>query len=91
MKCAIIIADGVRQVMMTAENASEQQALDIIKAPGQNVSIDFKEGTLYDSVPPSAFGFTIAKCKGGFLRAFEESKTSLMIVLTDNQEPQTKP
>ncbi len=79
MKTAIIIADGIKQIMFTPENDSEKQALKMI-TPDDDISLEVKEGTFYDSAPDSAKGYTVNECKGGYLRAFD-SEDSLMLVL----------
>jgi hypothetical protein len=82
MKTAIIIANGIKQIMFTPENDSEKQALKMI-TPSDDISLDIKEGTFYDSYsrPASAHGYTVDKCQGGYLRAYP-SEDSLMLVLT---------
>lgn len=79
MKTAIIIADGIKQIMFTPENDSEKAALKLITSD-QDISVDFKMGNFYSVVPPSAYGYYIAPCQGGYLRAYEDSD-SLMLVL----------
>lgn len=81
MKTAIIIADGVKQIMFTPENDSEKEALKLLSAGNQNISVDFKTGHFYDRMPPSAHGYMVRACAGGYLRAYD-SEESLMIVLT---------
>ncbi len=81
MKTAIIISDGVKQIMFTPENESEKQALKLI-TPQDDITVETKEGSLFDnhSTPKSAIGYTVSECKGGYLRAYEDTD-SLMIVL----------
>jgi hypothetical protein len=79
MKTAIIIAEGIKQIMFTPENDSERQALKMI-TPDDDISIEVKHGTFYDTTPISARGYTVQKCQGGFLRAYD-SEESLMLVL----------
>lgn len=79
MKCAIIIACGIKQIMFTPENDEERMALKLI-TPMDEISMDVKEGTLYNDSPPSARGYVISKCAGGYLRAYEDVN-SLMLVL----------
>lgn len=79
MKTAIIIADGIKQIMLTPENDSERQALKMI-TPQDNITLETKTGTLYDRSPESAKGYVVRKCKGGYLRAYED-EDSLMLVL----------
>lgn len=85
MKVAIVIADGIRQVMFTSENPMEQQALDMLGKPDQSISIDIKQGGFYQGMPSSAHGFSVAETQGGYLRAYADSKTSLMLVLRDKK------
>lgn len=79
MKAAIIIADGIKQIMFTAENDSEAMALKMI-TPDDDISLEVKAGTFYDTPPRAALGYVVAQCGGGYLRAYECSK-SLMLVL----------
>jgi len=80
MKTAIILADGIKQIMLTPENDSERQALKYI-TPDDDISLEIKTGTLYDSSPECARGYVVQKCEGNYLRAFE-NEDSLMLVLT---------
>lgn len=83
MKVAIIIADGIKQIMFTPENESEKQALLMI-TPQDNITVEAKQGTLYDKSPECAKGYTVQKCKNGHLRAFED-EDSLMLILTPKE------
>ncbi len=83
MKCAIVIADEVKQVMLTPENDSEKQALKMI-TPDDNISLAIKEGTFADT-KPSAAGYSVGMCKGGYLRAWD-NKDSIMLVLTPKKK-----
>jgi len=80
MKCAVVIASGMRQVMLTGETPEEVSALRMIGEPGQDLSVEFKTGHFYDDSPSSARGYTVSECKGGYLRAYD-SRESLMVVL----------
>jgi hypothetical protein len=80
MKCAVIFAEGIKQVMLTPENKEEEFALKLITVDDE-ITVEAKPGTLYDGTPPdSARGYTGAMCQGGYIRMFE-SKSSLMLVL----------
>lgn len=79
MKTAIIIADGIKQIMLTPENDSEKQALKMI-TPQDDITLETHTGTLYDRSPASAKGYTVSQCNGGYLRAYEDTD-SLMLVL----------
>ena len=80
MKTAIILADGIKQIMFTPENESEKMALKMI-TPEDNISLEIKSGTFYDSMPESAKGYAVQKSRGDYLRAYE-CEESLMLVLT---------
>lgn len=84
MKTAIIMADGIKQIMFTPENESEKRALKMI-TPNDDISIETHTGTLYDTAPASAKGYTVEKCRGGYLRAYEQ-EDSLMLVLTPKKK-----
>lgn len=85
MKVAIILSDGISQVMMTPENKMEEKALSMI-TPNVDISVETKSGSFYDSnSPDAARGYTIQECKGGYLRAWED-KDSLMLVLKPKKD-----
>ena len=84
MKTAIIIADGIKQIMFTAENQSEKQVLAMI-TPQDDITVEAYTGTFYDSSPESAKGYVVAESKGGYLRGYED-KASLMLVLKPKKE-----
>lgn len=79
MKCAIVIAEGLKQIMFTAETESEKQALKMI-TPEDDISVDIKVGSFYTNAPPSAAGYMVGISNGDYLRAYECSE-SLMLVL----------
>jgi len=78
MKTAILITDGVKQIMFTPENASERQALKMI-SPDEDIHTIIKKGSF--SPFPKVFGARIYECQGGYYRA-EENEESVMFVLT---------
>jgi len=78
MKTAILITDGVKQIMFTPENDSEKQALKFISAD-DDIHTVVKIGQF--SQKPEVFGANIFECRGGYYRA-EESEDSVMFVLT---------
>jgi len=62
METAIILADGIKQIMFTPENDSEKAALELI-TPLDDISLEMKRGTLYDQHPDCAIGYVIQKSK----------------------------
>jgi len=80
MKCAIVIADGVKQVMFTPENESEKQALKMI-TDDDEITVETKTGAFYSGFNDHQLkGYNVALSQGGYLRAYEDSD-SLMLVL----------
>jgi len=88
MKTAIIIADGIKQIMFTPENNSEKQALKMI-TPDDDIKLDIHTGTFYDNSPKSSEGYVVQKCQGGYLRAYKDVD-SLMLVLTPKKKEDDK-
>jgi hypothetical protein len=78
MKTAIILADGVKQILFTPENENEKQTLQLI-TPDDNIHTVIKKGTFSDM--DSVFGAEVYECQGGYYRAKEQNE-SIMFVLT---------
>lgn len=86
MKLSIVIADGVKQVMMTPETDHERMALKWI-SPTDDIEIATKQGTYDDK--PNHYSYNSEMCKGGYLRRFAE-EDSLMFVLKEKLSPPTQ-
>lgn len=86
MKLSIVIAEGIKQVMMTPENDQERDALKWI-TPSDDIEIATVWGTYDDE--PSPYSYNTGMSKGGNLRRFAE-KDSLMFVLTPKEEKPKK-
>jgi hypothetical protein len=84
MKTAILITDQVKQIMFTAENDAEKEALSYI-SPDDDIHTVIKVGTFVDARHDRVFGANVYECQGGYYRA-EEQENSVMFVLT----PKTK-
>ena len=85
MKCAVVLADGVKQIMFTPETKNEKMALKMISA-GDEITVETKEGTFYDDFRGvQQKGYNVVLCQGGYLRAFEDSD-SLMLVLKQKEK-----
>ena len=78
MKTAIIISEGIKQIMFTPENENEKRALEMITTEDE-IKVEIKTGSFHDTY--RAVGYTIDMCKGGYLRAWD-NEDSLMLVLT---------
>lgn len=87
MKTAIIISEGVKQIMFTPENDTEKQALKMF-TPDDDIKMEVKQGSFHSGLSPQ--GYRVQMCMGGYLRAWD-SEDSLMLVLTPrSQESETE-
>ena len=77
MKTAIIISNGLKQIMFTPENDSEKMALKLI-TPDDNISIEVKHGRFTDKA--TATGYSISECRGGYLRAWEDDNSVMLLL-----------
>lgn len=85
MKVAIIISDGVKQVMFTPENDSEKQALKMI-TPDDNIKLAIRQGSFHTDYASKAAGYRVDMCQGGYLRTWTD-ENSIMLVLTPKDKP----
>jgi hypothetical protein len=79
MKTAILIAEGVKQIMLTPENDTEREALQYITSNDEIHTIVIKRGPFDDE--EDVFGADVYECEGGYYRA-ERKQESVMFVLT---------
>ena len=85
MKTAIIISEGIKQIMFTPENEYEKRALEMITTE-DDIKVEIKTGAFHNSY--STVGYTVDMCKGGYLRAWD-NEDSLMLVLTPKKSKKT--
>ena len=83
MKISVVIAEGVKQIMMTPETEHESEALKWI-APGDKATVAVQRGTYDNEI--KHFSHNTEMCKGGYLRRFAV-KDSLMFVIKDATNP----
>jgi len=87
MKISIVITEGAKQIMMTPETKVEKEALKFI-APDDELKVVSKYRIGWGSFGDdnsSHIKYQIAKCQGGYYRAFE-TEDSLMFVIEDKKE-----
>jgi len=84
MKTAILIANGVKQIMLTPENDTEREALSYI-SPDDDIHTVIKKGDFYGKGEDEIFGVDVYKCQGGWMRA-ENNRDSIMFVLTPKKK-----
>lgn len=84
MTTAIIIADGVKQIMFTPENDADKEALRMITMD-DDITIEYHTGTLFDHPPSSALGYIVQPSTAGYLRGYK-CPDSLMLVLKPKQK-----
>lgn len=80
MKVAVIISEGVKQVMLTPENENEKFALRMI-SPDDNIELAVKQGSLLAAYGDIPAGYNVNMCRGGYLRTWTD-ENSIMLVLT---------
>jgi hypothetical protein len=78
MKCAVVIGDGIKQVMFAPENDNERMALKMI-TPEDDISMETHTGSFYEDYEHPK-GYEVSLCQGGYLRAFRKD-SCLMLVL----------
>lgn len=84
MKCAIVYADGCRQIMLEPENAVEKEAVKAMHVmSNEQARVVMREGSFDD--PPRNDGFMLHRCRGGHFRRFAQ-ESSLMIEITEKME-----
>lgn len=87
MKTAILLADGVKQIMFTPETENEKQALRMI-SPDEEIHTVVKRGSFYTGSyggEAEIFGVDVYECQGGYMRA-QDSTESVMFVLTPKKD-----
>ena len=84
MKCAIVLGDGVKQIMFAPENDNEKQALKMI-TPDDDISIQTKQGSFFDD-SEKVVGYNVAMCQGGYLRAFSEGDCVMLVLRRKEKE-----
>jgi hypothetical protein len=84
MKTAIIISEGLKQIMFTPENDNEKQALKMI-SPEDDISIEIHQGRFSDK--SDVMGYQVSECRGGYLRAWQDND-SVMLMLRP-KKPET--
>lgn len=83
MKTAILLANGVKQIMFTPETNNEKEALKMITVD-DDIHTVIKRGNFYGG-DEQIFGVDVYKCQGGYMRA-EQDTESVMFVLTPKSE-----
>lgn len=83
MKTSIVIAEGMKQIMLTPENETDVQVINLITEDDE-ISVDFQLGEFFDNTP-QPIGYQVQKCNGGYLRAYKDEQ-SLMLILKNKKE-----
>lgn len=86
MKCAIILYQDIKQIVLTPENPREREALKYI-TPSDKIEMKVREGRFRESnyLPDGQYGaWSVGYCQAGYLREWEDSE-SVMLVLTPRE------
>lgn len=86
MKVAIIFSDGVKQINFTPENEDEKQALKLITAD-DDIQLAVKTGHFGEEYY-KPFTVGIKQCQGGYLRAFGNSESIMLVLTPKKKEPE---
>jgi hypothetical protein len=84
MQCAVVLAEGIKQVMLTPETDNEKMALKMF-SPTSKVSVAIKHGTFHEPRGATVAGYYVEECRGGYLRAWR-GEESVMLVIRDEKE-----
>lgn len=80
MKTSIVLVEGAKQIMFTAENETEKLALSMFSV-NDEISL-VQTGRFHGNLNGSMLcRHNVSSCQGGWLRLFEEND-SVMILLT---------
>lgn len=82
MKSAIVLMDGVAQVMLWGETPGEKAALGLFE-PSKQFEIVVKHGSFIDD---RSVGYTVGFSSAGYLRTWEDSEDAVMLVITPKPE-----
>jgi len=77
MKTAIILTEGVKQIVFTPENDSEKFALSLI-TPNDDMELLIKNGSIGDNYL-KPFTATVSECQSGFLRVFSDTDSRIIV------------
>ena len=78
MKCAVVLAEGVKQIMLSPESDNEKMALKMIEADSE-ITVERKTGSFYDD-ENSVRGYSVNMCQGDYLRAFSQSDCLMLVI-----------
>lgn len=84
MKTAIILSDGIKQVVFTPENDQEKQALALFTAD-DNIEIAIHNGSFGES-RFKPFSANVGMCQGGYLRAFSDDSSRIFVLRPKTNE-----
>ena len=85
MKTAIVIIEDVRQITLTPETNTEKEILKLLREPGYEVKV--KDGTLLHG---NYVGAEFAECKGGYLRAFQDQNSVMIVLKPEKKKEEVK-
>lgn len=74
MRTAILLTEGLRQIVFTPETKQEGKILNMLRQDEQ-IAIEVKEGSMFD------------QCRGGYLRAFECERSIILVIKPKEEEP----
>lgn len=77
MKAAIVIAQGIKQVMFSPESDEEKFILSAF-TKDQKIDVEIKKGSFVDM--PTRVGYEVDSCQAGYLRAFSNDDCVMLVL-----------
>jgi hypothetical protein len=78
MRTAVIFSDGVKQIVFTPENDSEQYALSLI-TPGDDIELLVETGS-FGEQHYKPFTRSVSQCQGGWLRLYQDKDSRILVL-----------
>lgn len=90
MKCAVIIANNVKQICLTPENDGEKAILKLFGGE-QEITVQQKHGTVYDRSVGQSLGVQVGMSMGNYLRAYESPESLMLVIQPKTPVPEAVP
>jgi len=78
MKTAVILSEGIKQIVFTPESTSEKYALSLITAE-DDIEVLVTNGQVGES-SFKPFSARMSECRGGFLRLYSDRESRILVL-----------
>ena len=79
MKTAVILPEGIKQIVFTPENKDEEYALSLL-TPDDDIELLIEDGSFGYSHGAKPYTKTVSECRGGWLKLYEDVKSRILIL-----------